>query len=76
MNKLIWIAIVIVVLVIGGFMLFGKDKQTDGPTNPDGGLVVDGNANTDGSSTGTATNSLDSEDDVFNEIDSALNYVE
>lgn len=69
MNKWIWIIIIVVALIIAGFFVFGGDDAS--PTG-DNQETID----TPSDNAGEQTNPLETDNDVFNEIDASLEYLE
>jgi len=73
MSKLIWVVIIIALLIIGVFFFFNTENENDDPANAD--TTEPSEATIDGSQT-VPTTTLDTSDDVFNEMDDALNSLE
>ena len=74
-KKVIWTIVIILVVMVGLFLIFGRDKEQE---NTGGGIVItdqpsDLNTQTaDAESLGAV--SLDTSDDVFTQLDSSLEY--
>ena len=66
-KKLIWGIVIVVIVIIGLFLIFGGDNDSDS-TDSGGITIIDGgNEN---------AVDLQTSDDVFNELDNSLDYVE